>query len=375
MHSKQNFYIIILAAGIATRLRPLSNRIPKPLIEINNETLLSRIISNFKEAGFSKFIVVVGFKKELIKKKLVDYNNLDILYIEQDTPSGMAEAIELAIGKIDESNEKNKISHFFITAVDILFSKDVILKMYLISQKSNSDMVLSLMRSNDIGIAKGHGNVEILKEPELIDHSTIQQNLQIIDIIEKPEPNQILSEYYSLPLYLVNRKIVDYLKFVKISKRGEKEFQDAIKLGISKGDLVQGINIIDEMITINNIGRYHLTNLRDIILMNNRFMKSTSISPINGIFPKVIKPITIKENTVFGKDVIIGPYVSIGKSCKIGNSCILSNVITCEGVTIESHSTLEWCFIDKDVVLPEKFEAKYCFITKSEKKRFEIINF
>lgn len=375
MHSKQNFFVIILAAGIGTRLRPLSNRIPKPLIEINGETLLSRIISNFTEAGFSKFIVVVGYKKELIKREIADHYNLDVFYIEQETPSGMAEAIELAIEEINKNNEKETFTHYIITAADILFSKGMVLKMYLFSQKFKSDMVLSLMRSNDVDIAKGHGNVAISKELELSHEFRSQEAIGITDIIEKPEPNQILSKYYSLPLYLVNRKIVDYLKSVEISKRGEKEFQDAIKAGIIQGDLVHGFNFINEMITTDNIGQYHLTNLRDIILMNKRFMKSNTIAPINGIFPIVVNPITIKEETIIGKDVVVGPYVIIGKSCKIGDSCKLSNLITYEGVTIKKQSTLDWCLIDKDVVLPENFKAKNCFIAKNEKKGFEIINF
>ena len=52
MESKSNTCVIILAAGLATRLQPFSNKIPKSLIDINGKTLLSRIISTFKEAGF-----------------------------------------------------------------------------------------------------------------------------------------------------------------------------------------------------------------------------------------------------------------------------------------------------------------------------------
>ncbi|MHA1915068.1 MAG: sugar phosphate nucleotidyltransferase [Promethearchaeota archaeon] len=375
MNLKSNCYVIILAAGFATRLRPLSNRIPKPLIEINGQTLLSRIITNFTEAGFSKFIVVVGYKKELIKEKIACYGKLDISFIEQETPSGMAEAVGLAIEEVNEISKKNMISHYFITAADILFSKEEILKMYLYYQKSNSDMVLSLMMSNDIEVAKGHGNVKLSKQPEFPDESAFQHNLKITDVIEKPEPNQILSEYYSLPLYLVNKKIVGYLKSVKISERGEKEFQDAIKLSLSHGDNVQGINIINKLITIDNVGQYHLTNLRDIIIMNKRFMKATSIAPLKGYFPKVVNPITIKENNAIGKNSVIGPYVSIGKYCNIGDYCTLSNVILCDGVSLGKHCFLEWCFIDNDVVLPRSFKAKNCFITKKEKNNFEIINF
>ena len=54
MEIKSNIYVIILAAGLATRLKPLSEKIPKPLIAISGKTLIFRIISNFKEAGFNK---------------------------------------------------------------------------------------------------------------------------------------------------------------------------------------------------------------------------------------------------------------------------------------------------------------------------------
>lgn len=69
MDSKSNTCVIILAAGNAIRLRPISDKIPKPLININGKTLISRIISNFKEAGFNSFFIVIGYKKEMVKRK------------------------------------------------------------------------------------------------------------------------------------------------------------------------------------------------------------------------------------------------------------------------------------------------------------------
>ncbi|HDZ17970.1 MAG TPA: nucleotidyl transferase, partial [archaeon] len=52
MELKLETYVIILAAGYAKRLMPLSKRIPKPLLDINGKTLIFRIISNFKISGF-----------------------------------------------------------------------------------------------------------------------------------------------------------------------------------------------------------------------------------------------------------------------------------------------------------------------------------
>lgn len=57
---------IILAAGTGTRLRPLTENIPKPLLELGGMTLLERMLINCKSSGIDEFIVVVGHKKEKV---------------------------------------------------------------------------------------------------------------------------------------------------------------------------------------------------------------------------------------------------------------------------------------------------------------------
>lgn len=57
---------VILAAGMGTRLMPLTKEIPKALLEINEMTLLERMIKNCINADIKKFIVVVGYNKEKV---------------------------------------------------------------------------------------------------------------------------------------------------------------------------------------------------------------------------------------------------------------------------------------------------------------------
>lgn len=57
---------VILAAGMGTRLRPLTDEIPKALLEINNMTLLERMIKNCIDADIKKFIVICGYYKEKV---------------------------------------------------------------------------------------------------------------------------------------------------------------------------------------------------------------------------------------------------------------------------------------------------------------------
>ncbi|MFW9895141.1 MAG: sugar phosphate nucleotidyltransferase [Candidatus Thorarchaeota archaeon] len=371
MEPKSNFYVIILAAGYATRLKPLSNRIPKPLIDINGKTLISRIILNFKEAGFTKFCVITGYKKELIENEVFKHDDLQISVIDQDKPTGMADAIVLALDYILEKEEN--ITNFFISAADIIFSKEVIIKMY--NLYTHSKFVLSLMKSNDSEIAKGHGNVKISENSDLTKDMDEKIGLKITDIIEKPKAHQILSYYYSLPLYLVNYEIRSSMNQIGISERGEKEFQDAIRKSLSNGMEIRGIRIIEPELTTDNVGSYHLTNLKDVIKMNQRFLSVVNIPLRNNTTNKIIKPVNIKSETKIGKEVIIGPFAIIGKKCRIGDFCRLSNVIVYDNVIFSKSCTLDWCIVDDNVKLQENFHAEESFITINNKGKLEIINF
>ncbi len=63
---------IILAAGMGTRLMPLTKDIPKPLLEIQNTSLLERMMLNCISNGVKDFIIVLGYKKERVIEK-IDY--------------------------------------------------------------------------------------------------------------------------------------------------------------------------------------------------------------------------------------------------------------------------------------------------------------
>jgi len=269
MKLMNNAYVIILAAGKATRLRPLSDQIPKPLININGIPMITRIVANFKQAGFSKFIALVGYKQELIRTELLKIQDVELQIIEQAKQVGSADALMLCLNQFKEL--KSLRLTFFVTAADIIFSKKEINLMFSLYRNTKADIILSLMKSKDKDIARGHGNVKVSKNSDTTKDSNPNRGLEIVDIIEKPREAQILSDYYSLPLYIFNQTIINNLVGVNISIRGEKEIQDAIKKSIVDGFQVKGIKIIEPDVASENLGRYHVTYLGDIEKMSKRF--------------------------------------------------------------------------------------------------------
>jgi len=274
MQISNNAYVIILAAGKATRLRPLSSQIPKPLIKVNGISIIIRIISNFKQAGFSKFIVLVGYKKALIRAELLKIKDIELQIIEQVKQVGSADALLLCLDQFNDIKFPGLT--FFVTAADIIFFKKEINLMHFLYINSKADIILSLMKSKDKDIARGHGNVKINKNSDLRKDSNVNSGLDIMDIIEKPKIEQILSDYYSLPLYIFNQTIIKNLTDINISIRGEKEIQEAIKKSILNGSRVKGIKIIAHDVTNESVGGYHLTYLTDIEKMNSRFREIES---------------------------------------------------------------------------------------------------
>ncbi|MHA1149867.1 MAG: sugar phosphate nucleotidyltransferase [Promethearchaeota archaeon] len=359
-------YIIILAGGSATRLRPLSERIPKPLIDINGKTILDRIIRSFEKAGFTNFIILVGYKRELIEEAVSDYDKLNIKIVEQKDQAGTADALLLCYDFLIKNNIS--FNQTFVTAADIIFSEKNLKDMFLLFQKSKAEAILSLMMSNDKGIAKGHGNVQISKESLLNGEFNPDKGVIIKDIIEKPTEDQILSNYYSLPLYIFSKKIIENLQMVQPSERGEKELQDAIKQSIKAGDIIRGLNIIKHPITEGNIGKYHLTFLKDIIKMNARFITGLTINGYKGDYPTFIEPVHLQPGVEIGDTVLLGPNVIIKEGCKLGTFCELTNTILYKNVELGKLAKLNWCIVDENVLLPNEFTAENCFITLNKKK-------
>jgi choline kinase len=70
---------VILAAGMAKRLRPLTDTKPKCLLEVGGRTLLERTVRAMQQAGISEFVVVTGYRADQIKSFLEQLESLDNL--------------------------------------------------------------------------------------------------------------------------------------------------------------------------------------------------------------------------------------------------------------------------------------------------------
>ena len=112
-----NLPVVIMAGGIGSRLKPLTNVLPKPLIPLGEKTIMEHIFERFSKHGNNTFYVSLNYKAELIEYYLqnqkLPYN---LNFFKEDEPMGTAGSLSLLKGMLKET--------FFISNCDILIEQD-----------------------------------------------------------------------------------------------------------------------------------------------------------------------------------------------------------------------------------------------------------
>lgn len=117
LREKIELPVVIMAGGQGTRLRPLTNVIPKPLIPLNEKTILEMILDQFTEIGCSKFYMSVNYKFEILKYYIDSLDTkYNIEFFREEKPLGTIGSVSLLKDKIE--------TPFFVSNCDILIDQD-----------------------------------------------------------------------------------------------------------------------------------------------------------------------------------------------------------------------------------------------------------
>lgn len=97
-------WIVLMAGGLGTRLRPLTENIPKPMLKVGTKPILQTILESFIEHGFYNYYLSVNYKREIIKEYFGDGLEwgVSIQYLDEDQRLGTAGALSLFDEKPDK---------------------------------------------------------------------------------------------------------------------------------------------------------------------------------------------------------------------------------------------------------------------------------
>jgi UDP-N-acetylglucosamine diphosphorylase / glucose-1-phosphate thymidylyltransferase / UDP-N-acetylgalactosamine diphosphorylase / glucosamine-1-phosphate N-acetyltransferase / galactosamine-1-phosphate N-acetyltransferase len=211
---------IILAAGLGTRMLPLTANTHKILLKVGDRPLIEHAIESLKANGIVDVILVVNHLKEQIKERLGDGSRLgvNISYVFQENPKGGTGNAVLQTRGMLKNDES-----FILLNGDLFFHSSIINKMIKMSRDYDG-----LIASKEVDNPSEFGIFEI-------------KGGLITKIHEKPKNPP--SNMANLGIYILPAEIFEAIEKTPLSKRGECELTDSIQILIDKGFRFRPVSI------------------------------------------------------------------------------------------------------------------------------------
>ena len=215
---------VVLAAGRGTRMRELTNDVPKPMIEVRGKPVLQHIVQGLRDAVVRKFLIIVGYHAEAVRNFFEDgrRHNIAIEYATQAVRDGTGRVVNLARNFTGESP-------FVLSYGDILISP--VNYKRIVDLPDHMEAVITVTRAEDV--SKG-GAV------------FVNEQMELVDLREKPKPGEPTSPWYNAGLYAFRPSIFEFIAKLEPSPRGEYELTDAIRALAQSGKKVQALELTGE---------------------------------------------------------------------------------------------------------------------------------
>jgi dTDP-glucose pyrophosphorylase len=226
---------IILAAGKGTRMRELTNEVPKPMLKVHGKPILEHILEGIAAAGVREIFIVTGFKAEVIENYFGDGAKwkLRIGYGRQLIQDGTGKAPELA-------KEFIGASPFFLSYGDILVEPATYQKMVHRYNEDYFSGVLTVTGSQDVT----QGGLVFFDEKFCLKRLVEKPSLAQIEELRREgwlKPGD--TAWYNAGVYIFRPSLFEHTAKLQKSPRGEYELTDAISAVIASGQKLAGLEI------------------------------------------------------------------------------------------------------------------------------------
>jgi len=304
---------LILSGGKGTRLRPLTFTQAKQLVPVANKPVLFYGIEALRDAGVKELGIVVGETKDEIKEAAGDGSRwgLRITYIEQEAPLGLAHAVKVSRGFLEDE------PFVMYLGDNILKSGIVSLVKEFEARRPNAMILLTPVPDPTLfGVAELAGG-------------------KVVRLVEKPkEPKSNLA---LVGVYLFDKNVFEAIEAIRPSWRNELEITDAIQYLVDNGRAVQ-----PHLVS----GWWKDTGKLEDMLEANRLILETIESRNEGevdaesrvggqvVLEKgvVLRNAVIRGPAIIGEgsevaDAYVGPFTAIGRNCRVVGTEIEHSIV------------------------------------------------
>ena len=310
---------VIMVGGMGTRLRPLTETCPKPVLPVLDKPCLMYLIESIARAGVKEIILACGYRSQQLKDAIGDGSHLgiDISYSYEDEPLGTAGAIKKVVDRLGDT--------FIAANGDVFADIDVTEE---ISEHFRSGALATL-------------SLTPVENPWEFGVAGINDDGRITEFREKPKPEDAFSNLINAGVYVLEKKIFDL-----VPENAKYDLsKELIPLLVKEGEIVQGYKLNGVWL---DVGRPN-----DLIAANltaaERYFSDEDWSEHN------VCNTTVSGAFYLGKGSMISDSSSessvVLKDCKVSGSRITDSLIMpgciVEGAEIKGSILGNGCIIPK----------------------------
>ncbi|NLZ38106.1 MAG: NDP-sugar synthase [Firmicutes bacterium] len=338
---------MILAAGLGTRLRPLTNVVSKPMVQMAGRPCMEYAVRLLARYGIKDIIVNLHYMPELIQQHFGDGADfgVNITYSYEEELLGTAGGFK-------------RVQDFFGAEQALIISGDALtdinLEAFLNFHNKNSGIAtLALKRVAD---------------PTQYGVVLLEEN-RIIRFQEKPKREEAVSNLANTGIYLFNPEIFDHIPADTFYDFGKQVFPELL----AKKEALYGYVMRDYWCDVGSLNVYKeahydmLTGVVQVDLPGKRFEGNIWLGQRCSISPKtkIVGPVLIGNNTTIEDGACIyGPAI-IGDNTVIGSNAVIKRGILWDNVVISSNVELADCVIACDCIIPPNILLRNEVLEKS----------
>lgn len=307
---------MIMAAGVGSRLDPLTQDVPKPLVPIANKPMMDILFDRLLEVGITEVVANTHYKAEQIIERYGNMNSfkdIDFNYVHEKELSGTAGGVKKCQFFFDEGED------FLVLSADGL---------------SNADLRMALESHKQSGAIASLGVKRIpLEEIPNFGVVVTDENGFVTGFQEKPAIKDAKSDYINTGIYVFNYEIFNYIPENQFYDFAKNVFPDLL----SKGIKINTFPVEEYWSDIGTIAQY-VQSTKDLFANKYQMKHTEIITSEKGAY--------IKGNSTYvAPSVEIRGVNTIGDNCIIGKNVVLENCILWNDVEITDNVKLNDCVV------------------------------
>ncbi|MFQ5986241.1 MAG: sugar phosphate nucleotidyltransferase [Thermoplasmata archaeon] len=303
---------VVLAGGYGTRLLPLTQTVPKPLLPVAGKPCIDYVLRSLGSAGFRQIIVATSYMSDRVIKRIGDGLDYDasILYSFEAAPAGTAGAVKTLEDFVDGT--------FVVASGDVL--ADVNLeKLYKGHAQRGALATMALTRAED---TRQFGVVEVDADGRLVRFQ------------EKPAPEEAFSDLINAGIYVLEPEVLTY-----VPERKTFDFsKDLFPLLLEKGKALYGMELEGLWMDIGRPEDLWRASLEVI----RRTGEETTLKGVESRGKVLLSPdAEINEGVEIEGPSYIGRGATLSKGARVRRSCVYDGVFLDRDVALKDSIVME----------------------------------